>query len=103
MNFDLDSFFLGSNNNKSKDNIRYYYSSNDFTCLLFICMKEFMNYKNSFRIIKCKNCNHYFIPKTAHKTLYCDNIFKSGLTCKEFADKVSFNKTYANDPICKKV
>ena len=55
MNFDLNSFFLGSNNNKSKDNIRYYYSSNDFTCLLFICMKEFMNYKNSFRIIKCKN------------------------------------------------
>ena len=46
MNFDLDSFFLGSNTNKSKDSIRYYYSSNDFTCLLFICMKEFMNYKN---------------------------------------------------------
>lgn len=45
MNFDLDSFFLGSNTNKSKDNIRYYYSSNDFACLLFICMKEFMNYK----------------------------------------------------------
>ena len=102
MNFDLDSFFLGSTTNKSKDNIRYYYSSNDFTCLLFICMKEFMNYKNSFRIIKCKNCNHYFIPKTAHKTLYCDNIFKDGLTCKEFADKVSSSRTYANDPICKK-
>ena len=102
MNFDLDSFFLCSNNNKSKDNIRYYYSSNDFTCLLFICMKEFMNYKNSFRIIKCKNCNHYFIPKTAHKTLYCDNIFKDDLTCKEFADKVSSSRTYANDPICKK-
>ena len=61
-----------------------------------------MNYKNSFRIIKCKNCNHYFIPKTAHKTLYCDNIFKGGLTCKEFADKVSSSRTYANDPICKK-
>ena len=102
MNFDLDSFFLGSNTNKSKDNIRCYYSSNDFTCLLFICMKEFMNYKNSFRIIKCKNCNHYFIPKTAHKTLYCDNIFKYGLTCKEFVDKVSSSRTYANDPICKK-
>ena len=102
MNFDLDSFFLGSNTNKSKDNIRYYYSSNDFTCLLFICMKEFMNYKNSFRIVKCKNCNHYFIPKTAHKALYCDNIFKDGLTCKKFADKFSSSRTYANDPICKK-
>ena len=61
-----------------------------------------MNYKNSFRIVKCKNCNIYFIPKTAHKTLYCDNIFKDGLTCKEFADKVSSSRTYANDPICKK-
>lgn len=102
MNFDLDSFFLGSNTNKSKDNIKYYYSSNDFACLLFICMKEFMNYKNSFSIIKCKNCNSYFIPKTALKTLYYDNIFKGGLTCKEFADKISSSRTYANYPICKK-
>lgn len=42
MNFDLDSFFLGSNTNKSKNNIRYYYSSDGFACLLFICMKEFI-------------------------------------------------------------
>ena len=34
--------------------------------------------------------------------MYCGNIFKDGLTCKEFADKVSSRKTYANDPICKK-
>lgn len=102
MNFDLYSFFLGTMYNKSKDNIKYYYSSDDFACLLFICMKEFMNYKKSFRVIKCKNCNRYFIPKTAHKTLYCDNIFKGGLTCKEFADKVSCSRTYTNDPVCKK-
>ena len=34
--------------------------------------------------------------------MYCDNIFKGGLTCKEFADRVSSSRTYANDPICKK-
>ena len=49
MNFDLDNFFLNAMPNESKNNIKYYYSSNDFACLLFISMKEFMNNKKSFR------------------------------------------------------
>lgn len=102
MNFDLASFFLNTIPNDLNNNIKYYYASDNFACLLFICIKEFMNYKKSFRIIKCKNCNRYFIPKTAHKTLYCDNILKNGLTCKKFADKNSCSRTYTNDPVCKK-
>lgn len=102
MNFDLNTFFLDALPNNSKNNINYYYSSNDFTCLLFICMKEFVNNKKSFRIIKCKNCDYYFIPKTAHKTFYCDEIFKSNLTCKEYAEKFYSSRNYENDIVCKK-
>ena len=102
MNFDLDNFFLNAMPNESKNNIKYYYSSNDFACLLFISMKEFMNNKKSFRVIKCKNCDYYFIPKTAHKTLYCDEIFENGKTCKEYAENLAFGRNFANDPVCKR-
>ena len=45
MNFDLDNFFLNAIPDESKNNIKYYYSSDDFACLLFVSMKEFMNNK----------------------------------------------------------
>ena len=102
MNFDLDNFFLNAIPNESKNNIKYYYSSDDFPCLLFVSMKEFMNNKKSFRVIKCKNCDYYFIPKTAHKTLYCDEIFENGKTCKEYVENLAFGKNFANDPVCKR-
>ena len=102
MNFDLDNFFLNAIPNESKNNIKYYYSSDDFACLLFVSMKEFMNNKKSFRIIKCKNCDYYFIPKTAHKTLYCDEIFENGKTCKEYVENLAFGRNFANDPLCKR-
>ena len=65
-------------------------------------MKEFMNNKKSFRVIKCKNCDYYFIPKTAHKTLYCDEIFENGKTCKEYVENLAFGRNFANDPVCKR-
>ena len=102
MNFDLDNFFLNAIPNESKNNIKYYYSSDDFACLLFVSMKEFINNKKSFRVIKCKNCDYYFIPKTAHKTLYCDEIFENGKTCKEYAENLAFGRNFANDPVCKR-
>lgn len=102
MNFDLDNFFLEAIPNESKNNIKYYYSSDDFACLLFVSMKEFMNNKKSFRVIKCKNCDYYFIPKTAHKTLYCDEIFENGKTCKEYVENLAFGRNFANDPVCKR-
>lgn len=102
MNFDLNTFFLDSLTNNLRDNIKYYYTSNDFTCILFVCMKDFINYKRSFRIQKCKNCDYYFIPKTAHKTFYCDEIFKNNLTCKEYVEKFYSSRNYEKDTICKK-
>lgn len=50
MNFDLDAFFLNTIPNNLNNNIKYYYASDDFACLLFICMKEFMNYKKNLEL-----------------------------------------------------
>lgn len=102
MNFDINNFFSNNIPDEVKNNINYYYSSNDFACILYITLREFMNNKKSFRLIKCQNCDYYFIPKTAHKTLYCDEIFENGKTCKEYAESLAFSKTFSNDPVCKR-
>jgi hypothetical protein len=36
-------------------------------------------------ICKCQFCGGYFVPKTKHKTLYCDRIIRDGKTCKQVA------------------
>ena len=36
-------------------------------------------------ICKCQFCGGYFVPKTKHKTLYCDRIVRDGKTCKQVA------------------
>ena len=36
-------------------------------------------------IAKCACCGQFFIPKTKHKTIYCDRILSNGKTCKELA------------------
>ena len=50
----------------------------------------------------CLNCGKFFFPKTAHKTLYCDNIFENGKTCKECASINAYEKTVENGPLLKK-
>lgn len=49
-----------------------------------------------------RNCDKYFFPRTAHKTLYCDNIFANGKTCKECVSINAYEKTVKNDPLLKK-
>ena len=50
------------------------------------------------RICKCQFCGRYFVPRTKHKTLYCDRIVRDGKTCKEIApylkhkEKIAANK-----------
>lgn len=48
MNFDLNNFFLNNIPKKAQDNIKYFYSSNDFACLLYISLKELINNKKKF-------------------------------------------------------
>lgn len=41
--------------------------------------------ESNTRICKCQFCGRYFVPRTKHKTLYCDRIVRDGKTCKEIA------------------
>ena len=41
--------------------------------------------ESKIRICKCQFCGRYFVPRTKHKTLYCDRVIRDGKTCKEIA------------------
>ena len=34
---------------------------------------------------KCGYCGEFFIPKSKHRTLYCDRVIRNGRTCKQIA------------------
>lgn len=95
ISYDLSDF-------PKKDHLQNCYYADDPSKLVYLFVREFINNKKSFRIQKCKNCNSFFIPKTAHETNYCDEIYQDGKTCKEFVNNMAFGKNYADDPICKK-
>ena len=46
----------------------------------FLIMR-FLNSKP--RVVQCRCCGKYFIPRTSRKTLYCDRIIRNGRTCKQ--------------------
>ena len=54
--------------------------------------------ESKIRILKCQFCGRYFVPRTKHKTLYCDRVIRDGKTCKEIApylkrkEKIAANK-----------
>lgn len=95
ISYDIKNFY------DSNDLYTYYYSKNP-TDIAYVSARELLNNKKSFRIVRCKNCNYYFIPKTSHKTLYCNDIYENNKTCKEYANSMSSIKTYESDEICKK-
>lgn len=35
------------------------------------------------KVVQCRCCGKYFIPRTSRKTLYCDRIVRNGRTCKQ--------------------
>lgn len=95
MNYDIKSFCDNSN-------VYNYYSAKNPIDIAYVSVRELLNNKKSFRLVRCKNCNYYFIPKTSHKTLYCDDIYENNKTCKEYANSISSTKTYESDKLCKK-
>ena len=83
-------------------NIYNYFSAKNPIDIAYVSARELLNNKKSFRLVRCGICNYYFIPKTSHTTLYCDEIYQDGKTCKEYAKLVSTTKTYESDTLCKK-
>lgn len=47
----------------------------------------------------CQCCGRYFIPKTKHKTLYCDRIIRNGKTCKQIATALKHKREAAQDSV----
>ena len=100
-NIHLD-FRINKSINPYTHDFSYSYTTNKFIDLLLISIFELRrNYKH-FRMQICLNCGKYFFPRTAHKTLYCDNVFENGKTCKECASINAYEKTVKNDPLLKK-
>lgn len=64
---------------------------NDYMITTFIQLIE-----NNYLILKCKNCNKYFIPYKRTDTYYCDRISPQDntKTCKQYgADKAWWKRT----------
>ena len=95
MNYDIKSFCDNAN-------VYNYYSAKNPIDIAYVSSRELLNNKKSFRLIRCNICNYYFIPKTSHSTLYCNELYKDNKTCKEYANSISSTKTYESDEICKK-
>ena len=83
-------------------NIYNYFSAKNPIDIAYVSARELLNNKKSFRLVRYGICNYYFIPKTSHTPLYCDEIYQDGKTCKEYAKLISTTKTYESDPLCKK-
>ena len=51
-------------------------------------------------IKKCKNCEHFFIPKRRTDAVYCDRIYgNSGRKCTEVGAMMRYEKKVAENPI----
>ncbi len=95
MHYDINNFC-------DNENVYNYYSAKNPIDIAYASARELLNNKRIFRLVSCGICNYYFIPKTSHTTLYCDDIYKDGKTCKEYANSISSTKTYETDELCKK-
>ena len=88
---------LKRNNNDITENSPYLYFSyqclniNDYMIVTFLQLIE-----NNYLILKCKNCNKYFIPYKRTDTYYCDRQSPQDetKTCKQYgADKAWWIRT----------
>ncbi len=55
--------------------------------------------KNNYLILKCKNCNKYFIPYKRTDTYYCDRISPQDAkkTCKKYAIELAWREKTKNE------
>lgn len=90
VNFNVVPFYTDKNKEYIIENIPYYFSSKMYYDILFISFREFASSKEKIQVQACQNCGKYFIPLTAHDTLYCDSLFDGKRTCKQ----IGFEKAY---------
>lgn len=83
-------------------NIKYSYCSTEFRELLYISFQNLLIANGNMQIMKCANCNNYFIPNTNHNTKYCDLLFTGNKTCKEIGNNNEYLKKLEQDRLLKK-
>lgn len=66
--------------------------------LINVYLNIIFSLENTYNLIKCENCNKYFISKPGG-TKRCDRIYKYNLTCREIKDKI--RRQHNNAPIKK--
>ena len=99
----LKSYRKETNKNKEYiiENIPYYFSSKMYYDILFISFREFASSKEKIQVQSCQNCGKYFIPLTAHDTLYCDSLFDGKRTCKQLGAEKAHLKNLEKDKLLK--
>ena len=65
--------------------------------MLFFEFTEML--KQGLQVKKCRLCKRYFILQSRHETEFCDRIYKSRRTCKQFGAKKTYNERVAADPV----
>ena len=66
----------------------------DYMIVTFLKIVE-----NNYMVLKCKNCNKYFIPYKRIDTLYCDRISpqNSSKNCKQYGAEQEWNRKMKED------
>ena len=77
-------------------NIPYGFKSSNIISILALEFKEFIL---NNKIIKCKNCDKYFIPNNLKETKYCNNIYKNNKTCKQIGKEITYKNSLKNDKL----
>ena len=60
-----------------------------------------MDISKNIKILRCKNCNRYFIPDTNHNTKYCDFLFDGKRNCKSIGSQKTHKENLEEDDLLK--
>jgi len=69
--------------------------------ILYISLKSLLDISKNIKILRCKNCNKYFIPDTNHNTKYCDFLFDGKRTCKSIGSQKTHKENLEEDDLLK--
>lgn len=82
-------------------NINNSFVSKNFYDILYISLKNLLSISKNIKILRCKNCNRYFIPDTNHNTKYCDFLFDGKRTCKAIGSQKTYKENLEEDELLK--
>lgn len=82
-------------------NIKNSFVSKNIHDILYISLKSLLDISKNIKILRCKNCNRYFIPDPNHNSKYCDFLFDGKRTCKSIGSQKTHKKNLEEDDLLK--